>query len=86
MGKCNEAGPLLLAMHERIVGGSDASLSQTQISIERLVNLYESWRAAESGKGCAAKAAERRALLEEPDVERQPAEIESERGSAPLQG
>ncbi len=61
-----EAEPLLLAMHEQLVGSPprrDGSPAQTQASIERLVNLYESWHTAEPGKGYDAKAAEWRAKL-----------------------
>ncbi len=58
-----KAEPLLLAMHEQIVESSDESRSQTQASIERLVKFYESWDAAEPGKGYDAKAAAWRAKL-----------------------
>ena len=58
---------LLLAMYEQIVGSGDESPSKIQASIERLVSLYESWHAAEPGKGYDAKAAEWRAKLPELD-------------------
>ena len=45
-------------MCERIVASSDESPSQIQASIERLAKFYESWDAAEPGKGYDTKAAE----------------------------
>ncbi len=62
-----EAEPLLLAMHEQIVGSSDESPSKTQASIERLAKFYESWHTAEPDKGYDAKAAEWRAKLPQAD-------------------
>ncbi len=50
-------------MHEQAAENSDESPSQTQASIERLAEFYESWNAAELGKGYEAKAAEWRAKL-----------------------
>ena len=61
-----EAEPLLLAMHERIVGNSDESPSKIQASIERLAKFYESWHAAERGKSYDTKSAEWRAKLPQP--------------------
>ncbi len=63
-----KAEALLRAMHEQIVGSPprrDESPSQTQASMQRLVKFYESWDAAEPGKGYDAKAAEWRAKLAE---------------------
>ncbi len=62
-----KAEPLLLAMHGQLVGSSDESPSKIQPSIERLAKFYESWHAAEPGKGYDAKAAEWRAKLPQPD-------------------
>jgi len=53
-----KAEPLLLALHKQIVGSSDESPSKIKASIEQLANFYESWHAAEPGKGYDAKAAE----------------------------
>ncbi len=61
-----QAEPLLLAMHEQIVGSNDGSQSKTQTSIERLATFCESWHAAEPGQGYDAKAAEWRAKLPQP--------------------
>ncbi len=58
-----KAEPLLLAMHAQIVESSNESPSKIQASIERLVSLFDSWHAAEPGKGYDAKAAEWRAKL-----------------------
>ena len=65
-GKCIEAEPSLLAMHERIVGSPprrDEPPSQIQASVERLAKFYESWHAAEPGQGYDATAAEWRPKL-----------------------
>ena len=70
-----KAEPLLLAMHEQIVGSSDESPSKIQASIEMLAKFYESWHAAEPGKGHDTKAAEWRARLP------QPAHVPDEPGS-----
>ncbi len=75
-GKCNEAGPLLVATHEQIVGSPprrDESPSQTQASIERLAKFYESWHTAEPGKGYDTKSAEWRANLPPADEAAEPA-------------
>ena len=58
-----KAEPLLLALHEQIVGNSDESPSKTQASVERLAKFYESWHVAEPGNDYDAKAAEWRANL-----------------------
>ena len=61
-----KAEPLLLALHEQILGSPpqrDESPSNIQTSIERLAKFYESWHAAEPGKGYDDKAAEWRAKL-----------------------
>ncbi len=61
-----QAEPLLLAMHQQLVGSPprrDESPWKTQSSIERLAKFYESWHAAEPGKGYDSKAAEWRAKL-----------------------
>ena len=67
-----EAETLLLATHEQIVGGNDESTWKIQASIERLVNFYESWHAAEPGQGYAAKAAEWRPKLPPDDEAAEP--------------
>ncbi len=67
-----KAEPLLLAMHEQLVGSSDESPSKTQTSIEQLVNLYESWHTAEPGNGHDSKAAEWRAKLPPDDEATEP--------------
>ena len=61
------AEPLLLAMHGRIVGGVPESPTRKQESIEQLAQFYESWHAAEPGKGYDVKAAEWRAKLPHTD-------------------
>ncbi len=66
-----KAEPLLLAMHQRIVGSPprrDESPVKIQTSIESLAKFYESWHTAEPGKGYDAKSAEWRAKLSPPQV------------------
>ncbi len=68
-----EADPLLLAAHEGLKDRTDVSPNHKREPAEWLVKLYESWDAAEPGKGYAAKAAEWRGKLDEtsksPNVE-----------------
>ncbi len=74
-GRFDEAAPLLLAMHEQIVGSPprrDESPAHTQASIEQLAKFYVSWHAAELGKGYDVKAAEWRAKLPPPQSPTKP--------------
>ncbi len=68
-----KAETLLLAMHEQIVASSGESPSKIQASIEHLAKFYESWHAAEPGKGYDAKAAEWRAKFPPDDGAADPA-------------
>ena len=71
-GKRSEAERLLPARHEQICERPprrDESPSKIQASVERLAKFYESWHAAEPGKGYDAKAAEWRAKLPPDDDE-----------------
>jgi len=58
-----EAEPLLLAVHHQASDDGATSPSKKRASTEPLITLYDSWHAAEPGKGYDTKAAEYRALL-----------------------
>ena len=62
-GSYAEAEPLLLALHQQLEDKPESLAKQKQESIERILQLYDSWDAAEPGKGHDAKAAEWRTKL-----------------------
>jgi hypothetical protein len=57
-----EAEPLLLEAYERMQP-PQRQIIRKQQALERIVQLYEAWDAAEPGKGYAEQAAEWRAKL-----------------------
>jgi len=59
-----EAEPLLLNAQQSLSEREYVPANKLKESLERLIKLYESWHAAEPGKGHAEKAAEWRARLE----------------------
>ena len=58
-----EAEPALLEAERALGTGQGAPLGQHKESLEAIVTLYESWHAAEPGKGYDAQAAEWRGKL-----------------------
>ena len=69
IAKLCEAESLLLEAHQRLVDMPSVAPSlrakRIRRDMQRISRLYESWDAAEPGKGYAEKAAEWRAKLEE---------------------
>ena len=60
-----EAEPLLLAQHEQITTSAERTPAEKRAMTERLAKFYESWHAAEPGKGLDKKAAAYRTRLSE---------------------
>ncbi len=59
-----KAEPLLLTAFEEIRSREYARLDDRKVALERIVNLYESWDAAESGTHYADRAIEYRELVD----------------------
>jgi hypothetical protein len=69
-----EAEPLLLAAYDEIARWPGPTWERTE-ALDRLVDLYDSWHAAEPDKAYDAKAAEWRAKREEWSASTQPAAV-----------
>ena len=63
LGQHAEAEPLLIESYNRLKAAQAESGHETRKTLRRIIKLYESWDAAEPGKGYAEKAAEYRAML-----------------------
>ena len=63
LSRYDEAEPLVLESYERLKTVQGEAGASTRRALPRIVKLYESWHAAEPGKGYAEKAAEWRAKL-----------------------
>ncbi len=61
--KFTEAEPLLIESANALMENYKARYDRTNEAIQRVVDLYEAWHAAEPGKGYDAKADEWRAKL-----------------------
>ena len=65
LSRFDEAEPLLTAGFAQLQSAPDTPADQLAKARTRVVTLYETWDAAEPGKGHAEKAAEWRVKLEE---------------------
>ena len=70
-GKFAEAEPLLLDGYAGMTERPDAPDERKAEALQRIIDLYDVWHAAEPGEGYDAKAAEWRAKLP-PEAEAQP--------------
>ena len=70
--KLREAEPLLLEGYEGMNDHTDAPEDRKREALERIVNLYETWRAVEPETGYDAQAAEWGAKLNSIDPTKQP--------------
>lgn len=66
-----EAEPLLIESYDALHNDAGTKPKNRKEMLDRFVRLYESWDAAEPGKGYAEKAAEWRAKLDELEKEQQ---------------
>ena len=65
--RLTEAEPLLIDSANALMENAKARYDRKNEAIQRVVDLYEAWHAAEPGRGYDAKAAQWRAKL--PEVE-----------------
>ena len=65
LGRFSDAEPLLIESYEALRDDAGLPPRDRKEMLERLVRLYESWDAAEPGKGYAEKAAQWRGKLDE---------------------
>jgi serine/threonine protein kinase/Tfp pilus assembly protein PilF len=63
----SEAEPMLVEAHRLLTGANGPGDADAVACVEMLVRVYESWEAAEPGKGHAERAAVWRARLPEPE-------------------
>jgi len=83
LGRFAEAEPPLLEASDALKDRQDASPTEKRRALDRIARLYESWGAAEPGKGYAEKAAQWHAKLEEMPIDQNVETSKNENAETP---
>jgi len=67
-GRFAEAEPLVLAQYDRAVAENENDADRQRAATEKVADFYDTWHAADPGKGLEKKAASFRAQLTQDDV------------------